>query len=172
MNLNRSIKNLEKQLAGLKCKLQQTKRSPSQTSTQKECRRHNPCEIGSYREVFHGSAIMTPNGLRQNDIIQNKRGRLVSKKKHLSGLKIYKRKDIQKIFKKNRAEKWKKKVSVRTEGTVKHKHRIGYEVRGKSKTIKRRSKSPSPVKQKRCPRKHKRISGKCVKVKPTHTYFE
>lgn len=55
------------------------------------CREKNPCHIGSYRQVFHGSAMQTVGGLTKEDIVMNKRGRLVSKRKHLLGLKIFRR---------------------------------------------------------------------------------
>ncbi len=37
--------------------------------------------IGSRAEVFHGTAKKTSGGLTKNDLIMNKRGRIVSKKK-------------------------------------------------------------------------------------------
>ena len=47
--------------------------------------------IGSKAEVFHGSALATPGGLRKNQLMKTKKGRIVSKKQHSSGLKAIKR---------------------------------------------------------------------------------
>ena len=38
--------------------------------------------VGSRRKVFNGGAQMTVGGLRKEDLIKNKHGRIVSKKKH------------------------------------------------------------------------------------------
>jgi hypothetical protein len=38
--------------------------------------------VGSRAKVFHGGAEMTVGGLRKEDLIKNKNGRIVSKKKH------------------------------------------------------------------------------------------
>lgn len=38
--------------------------------------------IGSRAEVWHGTAIRTSGGLRKQDLIMNKNGRIVSRKKH------------------------------------------------------------------------------------------
>jgi len=38
--------------------------------------------IGSRAEVWHGTAIRTSGGLRREDLMMNKYGRIVSKKKH------------------------------------------------------------------------------------------
>ena len=38
--------------------------------------------VGSRAEVFHGNAIHTSGGLMKKDLIKNKHGRIVSKKKH------------------------------------------------------------------------------------------
>lgn len=38
--------------------------------------------VGSRRKVFNGGAEMTVGGLRKYDLIKNKYGRIVSKKKH------------------------------------------------------------------------------------------
>ena len=47
--------------------------------------------VGSHAEVFHGTAKHTSGGLTKNDLMKNKRGEIVSKKKHELGLKIYKK---------------------------------------------------------------------------------
>lgn len=38
--------------------------------------------VGSRRQVFNGGAECTVGGLRKDDLIKNKHGRIVSKKKH------------------------------------------------------------------------------------------
>lgn len=38
--------------------------------------------VGSRAEVFHGNAKHTSGGLTKKDLIKNKHGRIVSKKKH------------------------------------------------------------------------------------------
>lgn len=43
--------------------------------------------IGSRAEVYHGSARQTPGGLTKKDLIKNKAGRIVSKKKYLTAKK-------------------------------------------------------------------------------------
>ena len=42
---------------------------------------NNIKRIGSRAEVFHGQATKTSGGLTKNDLIKNKIGRIVSKKK-------------------------------------------------------------------------------------------
>lgn len=44
-------------------------------------------KIGTKREVWNGTALKTSGGLRKEDLIKNKRGKIVSKKQHESGLK-------------------------------------------------------------------------------------
>lgn len=43
--------------------------------------------IGSRAEVFHGNARQTSGGLTKKDLIKNKAGRIVSKKKYLTAKK-------------------------------------------------------------------------------------
>jgi hypothetical protein len=38
--------------------------------------------VGSRASVFHGNAVHTSGGLYKNDLLQNKRGRIVSRKRH------------------------------------------------------------------------------------------
>ena len=40
--------------------------------------------IGSRAQVFHGTAYKTEGGLTKSDIIMNKNGRIVSRKKHVT----------------------------------------------------------------------------------------
>tara|TARA_B100001287_G_scaffold96329_1_gene80939 strand:- start:310 stop:606 length:297 start_codon:yes stop_codon:yes gene_type:complete len=43
--------------------------------------------FGSRAEVFHGTALKTTGGLLKKDLIKNKHGEIVSKKKHQSAKK-------------------------------------------------------------------------------------
>jgi hypothetical protein len=47
--------------------------------------------VGSYAEVFHGTAKRTSGRLTKNDLTKNPQGRIVSKKKRAQGLKQYKK---------------------------------------------------------------------------------
>ena len=47
--------------------------------------------IGSKAEVFHGTKSKTSGGLTRKDLIRNKHGRIVSRKKQLAGRKAIKR---------------------------------------------------------------------------------
>lgn len=46
--------------------------------------------IGSKAEVYHETALRTSGGLKKKDLMMTKRHRIVSKKKHKSGLKAIK----------------------------------------------------------------------------------
>ena len=43
--------------------------------------------FGSRAEVFHGTAKKTTGGLEKTDLLKNKHGEIVSRKKHLSAKK-------------------------------------------------------------------------------------
>jgi hypothetical protein len=43
--------------------------------------------IGSKAQVFHGNATHTSGGLKKSDLVKNKHGRIVSKKKQAAGFK-------------------------------------------------------------------------------------
>ena len=43
--------------------------------------------FGSRAEVFHGTAKKTTGGLEKSDLLKNKHGEIVSKKKHLTAKK-------------------------------------------------------------------------------------
>lgn len=43
---------------------------------------HKTLRVGSRRQVFNGSAEKTHGGLKKDDLIKNKHGRIVSAKKH------------------------------------------------------------------------------------------
>ena len=47
--------------------------------------------VGSRAQVAHGTAKQTSGGLQPKDLLRNKRGEIVSKKKHVEGKKSYKR---------------------------------------------------------------------------------
>lgn len=43
--------------------------------------------FGSRQQVWHGTAFKTPGGLKKDDLLMNKWGRIVSKKKHATAKK-------------------------------------------------------------------------------------
>lgn len=43
--------------------------------------------VGSRAEVFHGNAKQTSGGLTKKNLLKNKRGEIVSRKKHLTAKK-------------------------------------------------------------------------------------
>jgi hypothetical protein len=43
--------------------------------------------VGSRAQVFHGNADHTPGGLKKKDLIKNKHGEIVSRKKHIQAKK-------------------------------------------------------------------------------------
>ena len=47
--------------------------------------------VGSKAEVFHGTAKHTSGGLYKKDLVQNRKGRIVSRKKMAAGKKAIKR---------------------------------------------------------------------------------
>jgi hypothetical protein len=47
--------------------------------------------VGSKAQVFHGTAKHTAGGLTRKDLMQNKHGRIVSKKQHAAGKKALSR---------------------------------------------------------------------------------
>ena len=53
-----------------------------------------PKSVGSKAEVYHGSAKHTSGGLHKKDLVKNKAGRIVSRKKMAAGKKA-----IQRLFK-------------------------------------------------------------------------
>ena len=46
--------------------------------------------VGSKAQVFHGTAKHTSGGLEKSDLVQNKHGRIVSRKKQAAGRKALK----------------------------------------------------------------------------------
>lgn len=47
--------------------------------------------VGSKAQVFHGTAHHTAGGLTRKDLVQNKRGRIVSRKQMAAGKKAFTR---------------------------------------------------------------------------------
>jgi hypothetical protein len=47
--------------------------------------------VGTKAQVFHGTAKHTSGGLIKKDLMKTRRGRIVSRKKHASGLKAIKK---------------------------------------------------------------------------------
>merc|ERR1719469_1499175 len=47
-------------------------------------------KLGSKSAVFKGTKIKTKSGFKQSDLMKNKRGKEVTKKKHADGLKKFK----------------------------------------------------------------------------------
>ncbi len=64
---------------------------------------------GSKLEVWNGTARRTSGGLTKNDLMQNKRGKVVSKKKHAIGLKRFKENKLKPRTKEQMAELRKRK---------------------------------------------------------------
>ena len=50
---------------------------------------HMPA-VGSKAQVFHGTAKHTSGGLTKSDLVQNKHGRIVSRRKMMAGKKALK----------------------------------------------------------------------------------
>ena len=46
--------------------------------------------VGSKAQVFHGNATHTSGGLKKSDLVKNKHGRIVSKKKQAAGFRSIK----------------------------------------------------------------------------------
>merc|ERR1712048_1061969 len=46
---------------------------------------------GSKRQVFRGSREKTNGGLQKKDLVENRRGKVVSKKMHARGVKLFKK---------------------------------------------------------------------------------
>lgn len=63
--------------------------------------------VGSRVQVLNGTAQRTAGGLTKNDLMLNKWGRIVSKKRYEAAMKRWK--SVEEIFKKNQAPRFKKK---------------------------------------------------------------
>lgn len=67
---------------------------PKNTSRKNATRKNmmgGKISYGSYAQVYHGSANRTAGGLTKSDLVMNKRGRIVSRKKMEAGKKAIKR---------------------------------------------------------------------------------
>ena len=83
--------------------------------------------FGSRAEVFHGTAMKTSGGLRKKDLLKNKHGEIVSKKKHMTA---------------------KKEKRLEKHGYFAVKGKFGYVKKdNKRKTVKNKSKKNKPVKK-------------------------
>ena len=51
--------------------------------------------VGSKSMVFHGNAVHTSGGLKRDDLMRNKRGRIVSKKKHALGQAAFRKNGLK-----------------------------------------------------------------------------
>jgi hypothetical protein len=64
-----------------------SRKSGSQT---RKAVNENAVTVGSKAQVFHGTAKHTIGGLTQADLVQNKRGKIVSRKQQAAGKKALK----------------------------------------------------------------------------------
>lgn len=65
--------------------------------------------IGSRVQVMNGTAKKTSGGLTKNDLMLNKWGRIVSKKRYEAAKKRWK--SVEAVFKANKAPPFRKKVA-------------------------------------------------------------
>ena len=84
--------------------------------------------IGSRAEVFHGKAKKTSGGLMKKDLLKNKHGEIVSKKKHLTA---------------------KKEKRLEKHGYFAVKGKFGYVKKSKGKTTKNKTKKNKSNKKKK-----------------------
>jgi hypothetical protein len=80
------------------------------------------CEmnIGSRAQVWHGTAVKTSGGLRRKDLMMNKHGRIVSKRKHHTAKKEKRLKKHGYTTKKGKFGAVKMKKSHRRKHSRKH----------------------------------------------------
>jgi hypothetical protein len=76
--------------------------------------------FGSRRQVYNGSALKTSGGLKKGDLVLNKNGRIVSRKKHLTA---------------------KKEKRLEKHGFFAKKGKFGFVKKGKKSTRKRKTSS-------------------------------
>ncbi len=94
--------------------------------------------IGSKAQVYHGTAKQTSGGLKKSDLMKNK-GRIVSKKQHRHGKRMYKKNPALRAQAKLMKQKWRKRTKSRRR--TKSKRRRKSTKRRKSKRRKSRRKS-------------------------------
>ena len=61
--------------------------STKEPMSQQKGGKHEKKTVGSRAEVFHGNADHTSGGLKKSQLLKNKNGRIVSKKKSISAKK-------------------------------------------------------------------------------------
>tara|TARA_B100000886_G_scaffold309635_1_gene243926 strand:+ start:1871 stop:2137 length:267 start_codon:yes stop_codon:yes gene_type:complete len=77
--------------------------------------------FGSRAEVFHGNAKKTTGGLTKKDLVKNKHGEIVSKKKHFTAKKEKRLEKYGYFAKKGKFGYVKKDVKRKTEKKAKRK---------------------------------------------------
>lgn len=87
--------------------------------------------FGSRAEVFHGNAKKTTGGLTKKDLVKNKHGEIVSKKKHMTAKKERRLEKYGYFAKKGKFGYVKKDVKRKTEKKAKRKS--GKKGKGKGK---------------------------------------
>ena len=87
--------------------------------------------FGSRAEVFHGNAKKTTGGLTKKDLVKNKHGEIVSKKKHLTAKKEKRLEKYGYFAKKGKFGYVKKDVKRKTEKKAKRKSGKKGKVNGK-----------------------------------------
>lgn len=99
-NKNQNIPGLLEKIEGDKLKLKELhpgKKKAEKPKINKEDKPKKMKAVGSKAEVYHGNAKHTSGGLKKEDLMKNKHGKIVSKRKHANGLKnIDKLKPFQK----------------------------------------------------------------------------
>lgn len=65
---------------------------------------HHKKRVGSRAEVWHGTARQTSGGLRKADLMKNKSGRLVSRKKHAQGREAFSKNKLKPLTKEQLAQ--------------------------------------------------------------------
>jgi hypothetical protein len=117
------------------------RRSRSRSRSRSAGKKH-PKMVGSRAEVWHGTAHHTTGGLKKADLMKNKRGELVSRKKHAMGQKMYKKNPVLKEMSKKMKSKWSKKRSTSRKRKSTHKRKSSHrKSTHKRKTRHTRSKS-------------------------------
>lgn len=73
--------------------------------------------IGSRAEVFHGNADHTSGGLEKSDLLKNKRGRIVSARKHKTAKKQKRLQKAGYFTKKGKFGSFKRRTSKKRGGS-------------------------------------------------------
>jgi hypothetical protein len=96
----RRLLALKKLTAGARRRRSAARRSPAKRSPAKM--EH---AVGSRRQVWEGHAHHTKGGLKKSDLVMNKWGRIVSKRKMAMGRKLFR--EYKNVLKANRAKAFK-----------------------------------------------------------------